>query len=71
MKTENQILLQAIFQSARTTIDGAWRISFDIDDSQGDLVADLVKLKNKKLFVVISTRIDNDDFLPIDIKFDV
>jgi len=71
LNNDSQILLTAIFQSARTTLDGGWRISFDVDSSQGELIANLVKQKDKQLFLVVSARKDETDSFNVDIKFDV
>jgi hypothetical protein len=47
------ITLQAIFQAARTTIDGGIRITFDLDASQAPIMADLIRLQSKCLNIAI------------------
>jgi len=59
MSNDEQIILTAIFQSARTTIDGGIRITFDIDGSQSDLLSKLLKLKDQALFVVVTPKPDS------------
>jgi hypothetical protein len=49
-----EIVLRAIFQAARTTVDGGIRISFDIDASQADLLAKLLKIQQHTLYVVVT-----------------
>lgn len=41
---KEHVTLQAIFQGARTTIDGGWRLSFDLDASQAELVTQVARM---------------------------
>lgn len=68
---ENQIILQAVFQSIRSTVDGGLRVSFDLDPSQADILSQIMKLKNQQLFLVISARKDEADSFSVDTKFDI
>jgi len=67
----DQVILQAIFQSVRSTVDGGLRVSFDLDSSQADKLSEIMKLKDQGLFLVISARKDETDSFNVDIKFDV
>ena len=60
----DEIAVSAIFQSARTTIDGGWRVSFDLDESQSEEITALAKLKNKSLIIVVTVRdkTENSDY---------
>jgi hypothetical protein len=51
--SETIMTLQAIFQSARTTVDGGLRISFDLDESQASLLPQLLKWKHRTLNIAI------------------
>lgn len=46
--------LQAIFQSARTTVDGGLRVSFDLDESQAHLLPQLLNWKHHTLNIAIT-----------------
>ena len=48
-----QVALKAIFDSARTTTDGGWKLTFSLDQSQGEQLIQTYALKDKNLFVVI------------------
>lgn len=47
------INLTAIFAKATTTVDGGWRISFDIDESQSNEIAKLSQFRDLSLQLVI------------------
>ncbi len=53
MSTEPKIVINAILQGARTTVDGGWRISFDLPAHESNNVVELSKLNNTVLHVVI------------------
>jgi hypothetical protein len=48
-----KLSVKAIFQSARTTIDGGWRISFDLGQHESDFVSQLPSIMGKELYLVI------------------
>jgi hypothetical protein len=52
-KQSEIITLQAIFQSARTTVDGGIRVSFDIDASQVSLLPYLLSKQHQRLNIAI------------------
>jgi hypothetical protein len=66
----NDLITQAIFQSARTTIDGGWRITFDLSEQEAEFVTKLSKLKSKQLFLVVQVRDELTPAEDIDIEFD-
>lgn len=49
------ITFQAIFATARTTVDGGWRITFDVLSHEGPKVVELSKLMAHPVHVVILT----------------
>lgn len=51
-----KLISEAIFQSARTTVDGGWRVSFDLSEVDGDFITSLAKLKGESLFIVVQSR---------------
>jgi len=59
---EKNLVLTAIFQSVRSTIDGGLRVSFDLDASQADVLSDIMKLKDKGLFLVVTEQEDSNKF---------
>lgn len=52
-ENDNQIILKGIFQKASTTIDGAWRISFDVPLNESENIKQIVELKNSSLLIVV------------------
>ena len=50
---EENLVLQALFVKATTTVYGGWRISFDCDAQQAQEIIELAKLKDKLLNLVI------------------
>jgi hypothetical protein len=51
---KDQIVLTAIFQSVRSTVDGGLRVTFDLDASQAELLSKIIALKDKALYVVVT-----------------
>ena len=51
--SENQFTLQAIFSKAITTVDGGWRISFDVDASESVTIAQLSQFRDTLLQLAI------------------
>jgi len=51
-----KLITEAIFQSARTTIDGGWRITFDLSELDTEFIAALAKLKHENLFLVVQVK---------------
>lgn len=49
------VAVQAIFTKASTTVDGGWRISFDVSESEAKAVTDIAQLKNEALYLVVMT----------------
>jgi len=66
-------VLTAIFQSARTTVDGGWRISFDVDESQGEIISQIVKMKEQALHVVVIPKESNlnDNLIDLSNQFEI
>lgn len=52
------IVINAILSGARTTIDGGWRISFDLPEHEAEQVVALSKLKDEALVIVVQTTAD-------------
>lgn len=48
--------LEGTFSKATTTIDGGWRISFDIDEQQAKEITEISKLRDKALFICVMTK---------------
>jgi hypothetical protein len=59
---EENVVCTAIFQGARTTVDSAWRITFDIDESQSEEVTKIARLKNRRLILVVSVQEDESSY---------
>lgn len=51
--TDKELIFDAIFFKATTTVDGAWRITFDVGCNEGENVARLTKLAQSALKVVV------------------
>lgn len=59
---------EAVFQAARTTTDGGWRVSFDLSEDEAKFVTDLNRLKGHLLYLCVmneeeingTTNTDND-----------
>lgn len=49
------VALQVIFEAARTTSDGGWRLSFDTHSDMGKQVIALNDLKGHSLYLVVMT----------------
>lgn len=64
------ITVEAIFQKATTTIDGGWRISFDLSHADSQKISEIAQLANETLNLVIMTT-DYIEELNKDIKPDV
>lgn len=62
MKSEQGITFKAIFNRATTTVDGGWRISFDVPESEAGSLLELAVLRGC-VFQVAVVPIDttNDD----------
>lgn len=52
---EQPITFEAIFQKATTTVDGGWRISFDLSNDDSSKVSDIAALANESLTIVVMT----------------
>jgi hypothetical protein len=63
-----KLVVKAIFQSARTTIDGGWRVSFDLSEQESEFISKLPSLKGKELFVVVMER-ENEDRATVSTDF--
>lgn len=50
---QHVIHFKAIFSKATTTIDGGWRVSFDLDAFQGDKATALNEVRDKVLQIAI------------------
>ena len=51
--SKNIMTLQAIFQSARTTVDGGLRVSFDLSQDQAHLLPLLLNWQHQTLNIAI------------------
>ena len=43
----------AIFNSARTTVDGGWRITFDLSNTDSDKISEIAALQHQLLQIAI------------------
>lgn len=50
---KQKLLLEAVFQSARTTLDGGWRISFDLGEAASEQMTQLLAWKDTSLYLAI------------------
>jgi hypothetical protein len=48
--------LQGVFSKATTTVDGGWRISFDVDEKQAKEITEISKLRDKTVFICVMTK---------------
>ena len=67
MKTE--LVFDGIFARATTTVDGGWRISFDLGNHEGEAVASLSRLSSKNLKIVVISE-DEKPLDPLKISMD-
>jgi hypothetical protein len=49
------VTLQAVFVKAQTTVDAAWRLTFDLPEYASEDVASLAQLRKEPLFLVVMT----------------
>lgn len=47
------VAIQAIYKSHRTTIDGAFSITFEMGEDMADCVNEVYKLRGEPLYVVV------------------
>lgn len=52
-KKDDSLELKVIFVKASTLIDGGWRISFDLSNEDGDIVAELAKMNQQVLTLLV------------------
>lgn len=52
-KSDTSIKLQALFSSARSLVDGGWRLSFDINPTEIPQLTQIAQLKDKILNIEI------------------
>jgi hypothetical protein len=55
------IAIQAVFQGARTTADGGWRISFDCSEQMAQEVTEIAALRNDVVYVVVLSEKEYND----------
>lgn len=48
-----RLTFHAVFQSARTTVDGGWRITLDLSADASPMMAELLEWKDRALYVAI------------------
>lgn len=49
------IAVQATFSKATTLVDGGWRISFDLSETQAEAVSKIAQLNGQCLYLAIVT----------------
>jgi hypothetical protein len=52
------ITFQAILNAIRTTVDGGWRVSFDIPQSEAEAIMQLAGKRDENLQVAVVTSMD-------------
>lgn len=50
------VAVEAIFSKATTLVDGAWRVSFDLGEHQGESVTQMHQMKDQPLMLVVMTQ---------------
>lgn len=74
MSQDKEIVIKSVFQSARTTVDGAWRISFDAALDESDNIKKIVELSGCSFLLVVLPQKQpsktKDDPLDFDLSFD-
>jgi hypothetical protein len=50
------ITLEGTFTRATTTVDGGWRISFDLDERQAKEITEITKLRDKAVYICVMTK---------------
>ena len=63
MEETEAITFECILNCAKTTVDGGWRISFDVDAKQADAILRLSKLRDCVLAVAIVPQPSDEDCL--------
>lgn len=53
MNEENQIVLQALLDSVRMTVDRGWKVTFELGEHQGQEILKLDKIRGKNIVIVV------------------
>ncbi len=59
----NELIFDAIFSKATTSLDGAWKLTFDVNSTEVVNIAKIARLMNKALKLVViqdASGIDDD-----------
>jgi hypothetical protein len=56
----NAITFRAIFNKITTTVDGGWRLSIDVDNSEKDKLNELANYRDNLLAVAIVPQSEED-----------
>lgn len=59
----NGILLSAVLTAIRTTTDGGWKITFDIDDSQAEKILQLSQFREDLVNLDVSIPVCSNEIL--------
>lgn len=50
---QKKLVFDAIFAKATTTVDGGWRLSFDVSQDEAENIAKLARLTSQALKLVV------------------